>query len=94
MRGPDGNMVSYNGFDGYSPTRTPAPVNSPHHENDSILLAYRVTIISGALDPSNDVSGPVVIAPHPSPSSGGVIPISSGCARRRADAQKFSRTLV
>jgi hypothetical protein len=60
IRGPDGTIVSYNGFAGYSAARLPAPVDSPNNENDTLFLAYRVTIISGAQSPTNDLTPPEV----------------------------------
>jgi 3',5'-cyclic AMP phosphodiesterase CpdA len=42
--GPDGTLVSYNGFAGYPANRIPAPLNSPYNENDTRILAFRVTI--------------------------------------------------
>ncbi len=48
MRGPDGTLVPYDGFDGYPASRLPAAVgdatNPVNHENDTMFLAYRVTI--------------------------------------------------
>ena len=60
IRGPDGTIVSYNGFNGYSPVRLPAPVDSPNSENDTLFLAYRVTIISGAETPTSDLTPPEI----------------------------------
>jgi acid phosphatase len=42
--GPDGTLVSYNGFAGYPANRIPAPLDSPNNENDTRILAFRVTI--------------------------------------------------
>ena len=44
IMGPDGTIVSYNGFAGYPTNRIPAPVDSPYNENDTRILAFRVTI--------------------------------------------------
>jgi hypothetical protein len=44
MQGPDGTIVSYNGFNGYPTNRVPAAVDSPNNENDTRVLAFRVTI--------------------------------------------------
>ena len=60
IRGPDG-LVSYNGFSGYAANRLPAPVKSPNNENDTLILAYRVTIITGSDDPLSDNTGPVIV---------------------------------
>jgi hypothetical protein len=47
MVGPDGTLINYNGFAGYDPTRLPDPVGvSTANENDTMFLAYRVTIAS------------------------------------------------
>jgi acid phosphatase len=46
MRGPDGTIVSYNGFNGYPANRVPAPLDSMNNENDTRILAFRVTIQS------------------------------------------------
>src|SRR6202008_3003272 len=48
MRGPDGTIVSYNGFDGYPANRVPAPLDSLNSENDTRILAYRLTITPGS----------------------------------------------
>lgn len=61
IKGPDGTIVSYNAFNGYPASRVPAPLDSANNENDTLLLAYRVTIISGATLP--DATAPVVV-PH------------------------------
>lgn len=61
IRGPDGTIVSYNGFNGYSPLRLPAPVDSPNNENDTVFLAYRVTIISDAETPTADLTPPAIV---------------------------------
>jgi hypothetical protein len=43
--GPDGTLQDYDGFNGYDLTRLPAPVGaSTANENDTMFLAYRVTI--------------------------------------------------
>jgi acid phosphatase len=42
--GPDGTLVSYNGFAGYPANRIPAPLDSANNENDTRILAFRVTI--------------------------------------------------
>ena len=44
MLGPDGTIVSYNGFNGYPANRIPAPVDSANNENDTRILAFRLTI--------------------------------------------------
>ncbi|HZL43926.1 MAG TPA: esterase-like activity of phytase family protein [Verrucomicrobiae bacterium] len=44
IHGPDGSIVNYNGFSGYSASRIPAPVNSANNENDSRILVFRLTI--------------------------------------------------
>ncbi len=44
MVGPDGTIVTYNGFNGYPASRTPAPLDSANNENDTRILAFRVTI--------------------------------------------------
>lgn len=62
IQGPDG-LVAYDGFDGYAPNRLPAPVKSPNYENDTLFLAYRVTILSGSDSPLLDVTAPSIV-PH------------------------------
>ena len=45
ITGPGGAVISYNGFNGYDPSRIPAPVGaSTANESDTVFLAYRVTI--------------------------------------------------
>ncbi len=45
MVGPDGTLIDYNGFAGYDPSRVPELVgSSTANENDTMFLAYRVTI--------------------------------------------------
>ena len=63
MRGPDGTIVSYNGFSGYGATRVPAPLDSANNENDTRILVYRVTITPGAQAP---VEAPTVTIGAPS----------------------------
>jgi hypothetical protein len=50
MFGPDGTFVKYNGFKGYPSgdgvNRIPPPIDSPNNENDTVFLAYRVTIVT------------------------------------------------
>jgi hypothetical protein len=47
IKGPDGTIVNYNGFNGYPANRIPAPVDSPNSENDTRILVFRVTIATG-----------------------------------------------
>ena len=43
--GPDGTLLNYNGFTGYDPSRVPELAgSSTANENDTMFLAYRVTI--------------------------------------------------
>ena len=43
--GPDGTLVNCDGFSGYDPSRVPGLVGSATaNENDTVFLAYRVTI--------------------------------------------------
>jgi hypothetical protein len=49
MRGPDGTIISYNGFPAtgataYPANRIPPPVDSPNNENDTRILVFRITI--------------------------------------------------
>src|SRR5262249_7526900 len=44
IRGPDGSIVTYNGFSGYPANRIPAPIDSPNNESDTRILVFRVTI--------------------------------------------------
>lgn len=44
MRGPDGTIVSYNGFNGYPTNRVPAPLDSANNESDTRILVFRVTL--------------------------------------------------
>lgn len=48
MPGPDGMVRPYDGFAAHraqgAPQRIPPPLDSPHHENDTTFLVYRVTI--------------------------------------------------
>lgn len=46
MRSPDGTIVNYNAFNGYPANRIPAPLDSTNSENDTRILAFRVTIQS------------------------------------------------
>ena len=48
MRSPDGTIVSYNAFSGYPTNRVPAPLDSANNENDTRILAFRVTILPAA----------------------------------------------
>jgi len=67
IRGPDGSIVSYNGFAGYPANRIPAPLDSANNENDTRILAFRVTIAtasapakivrSASFDPASAPSG-------------------------------------
>lgn len=52
--GPDGTNVSYNAFNGYGAGRIPGAVGSPNNENDTMFLAYRVTVVP---EPSTVVLG-------------------------------------
>ncbi len=72
MRGPDGTIITYNAFPTTGPTaypanRIPAPVDSPNNENDTRILAFRVTVVSPAAAltaPANGTdisSGPAVL---------------------------------
>lgn len=47
MRGPDGNMITYNAFNGYPTNRIPAALDTPNNENDTRILVFRVTITTG-----------------------------------------------
>jgi len=55
MRGPNGVISGYNGFNGYPATRLPAPLDSAYNENDTVILAFRVTITSA--DPDGQMFG-------------------------------------
>jgi hypothetical protein len=57
IKGP-GGLVSYNGFAGYQASRIPPPVPGPAgaNENDTVFLAYRVTI-------TPDPTAPLIV-PH------------------------------
>ncbi len=44
IKGPDGTIVGYNGFNGYPPARVPAALDTANSENDTRILAFRVTI--------------------------------------------------
>ncbi|HTI70206.1 MAG TPA: esterase-like activity of phytase family protein [Candidatus Limnocylindria bacterium] len=56
ITGPDGTLVNYNGFTGYPATRLPAPVDSLNNENDTRIFAYRLTIATGSLAASAQVT--------------------------------------
>ena len=43
--GPDGTNVSYNAFNGYGAGRIPAAIGSVNNENDTMFLAYRITVV-------------------------------------------------
>jgi len=55
MTGPDGTIVSYNAFNGYPANRIPAALDSANNENDTRILAFRVTIQS-SLQPINGLN--------------------------------------
>ncbi|HXI71027.1 MAG TPA: esterase-like activity of phytase family protein [Verrucomicrobiae bacterium] len=57
MRSPDGTIVSYNGFNGYPASRIPAPLDSAYSENDTRILAFRVTIASPSAALTNPTNG-------------------------------------
>ncbi len=65
IRGPDGTIVSFNGFSGYPATRIPAPVDTAYNENDSMILAFRVSI---TLTPPPAVD--LAISLYPGPHAG------------------------
>jgi len=44
MQGPDGTLVNFNAFEGYSANRIPAPIDSTNNESDTRVLVYRLTI--------------------------------------------------
>jgi hypothetical protein len=54
MRGPDGTIINYNGFAAHPAARIPPAVGSPNNENDTVFLAFRVTL---AATPAVDRSG-------------------------------------
>jgi alkaline phosphatase D len=57
MKGPDGTIVSYNGFAGYPASRLPAPLDSAYSENDTRILAFRLTIEPSLQFPQSVASG-------------------------------------
>ncbi|MFI5179083.1 MAG: esterase-like activity of phytase family protein, partial [Vicinamibacterales bacterium] len=56
MRGPNGVIIGYDGFNGYSSSlRVPPALDSLNHENDTVILAFRLTIDSA--DPDGQMFG-------------------------------------
>jgi hypothetical protein len=66
IKGPDGTIVGYNGFAGYPANRIPPPLDSANNENDTMILAFRLTIVPGTLA---DTTPPAIVA-HVSGTSG------------------------
>jgi hypothetical protein len=45
MIGPDGTLVSYNAFSAHPASRLPGSIAGEPNANDTMFLAYRVTIV-------------------------------------------------